>query len=392
MMEINIRHENGVALVSVKGSVTSTNAKEFEVAVAEEPKEDGGIIIDAESLDYISSAGLRVILAAKKRCKNLPFKIINVNSEVKSVLDVTGFSEIMDVSTAVRQISVEGCDIIGAGACGECYRIDDETIIKLYYPKVSKQEIENEKALSKKAFVMGIPTAISYDIVESDGRTGVIYELINSKTLGELMRSEPENLEKYIDMYADVCRQVHSVKCDDGSLPTFKEINRADIKNVTGITEEEREYLHRFLDLVPEYPNCIHGDLNINNIMVQNGECCLIDMGEFSTGIPMFDISRILFSMQFAADEQEEYYAFYKMPTATVTYILKAFLKRYFGCETLEEAIKQNSDAEWLYPLAWFRCVTSMLKGERWPVKKREMALDLLRNKLIPFVKEKSVG
>ena len=79
MMEINIRHENGVALVSVKGSVTSTNAKEFEVAVAEEPKEDGGIIIDAESLDYISSAGLRVIRSAKKRCKSLPFKIINVN-------------------------------------------------------------------------------------------------------------------------------------------------------------------------------------------------------------------------------------------------------------------------------------------------------------------------
>ncbi len=384
-METNIRHDGQLSVVELTGSINSGNAHEFENALSGEPSSEEGVIIDAGGLEYISSAGLRVLLAAKKRCKGKIFRVVNVNDEVMNVFDVTGFSEIMDISRAVRQLSVEGCDRIGAGACGEVFRLDDETIIKLYYPRVKKEEIEQEKALAKKAFVMGVPTAISYDIVEADGRIGVVYELIKSKTIGELIRGDEDHLEEYVDMYAAVCRQIHGIEAEPGQLPSFKDINRSDIPNVTGITEEERAYLHRFLDLMPDRMNCLHGDLNINNIMVQNGECCLIDMGEFSTGTPMFDLSRILFSMEFAGAAKGEFNSFYKLPQDIVTYILHLFLEKYFGCP-LAEAEKTYPDAAWLYPLAWFRCCTSLLKGDRWGEEKRAMALDILRTQLIPFV------
>ena len=384
-METNIRHDGQLSVVELTGSINSGNAHEFEDALSGEPSSEEGVIIDAGGLEYISSAGLRVLLAAKKRCKGKIFRVVNVNDEVMNVFDVTGFSEIMDISRAVRQLSVEGCDRIGAGACGEVFRLDDETIIKLYYPRVKKEEIEQEKALAKKAFVMGVPTAISYDIVEADGRTGVVYELIKSKTIGELIRGDEGHLEEYVDMYAAVCRQIHGIEAEPGQLPSFKDINRSDIADVTGITEEERAYLHRFLDLTPDRMNCLHGDLNINNIMVQNGECCLIDMGEFSTGTPMFDLSRILFSMEFAGAAKGEFNSFYKLPQDIVTHILHLFLEKYFGCP-LAEAEKTYPDAAWLYPLAWFRCCTSLLKGDRWGEEKRAMALDILRTQLIPFV------
>ena len=385
-MEIDVQYTQETTYVSLHGGITSSNVEDFSVAMSEEPKGSGGIIIDAHDLEYISSSGLRVILAAKKRCRNLPFQIINVSMEVKNIFDMTGFSEIMDISTVPWEISLEGCELIGAGACGECFRIDDETIIKLYYPRVSREEIEREKELSKKAFVMGVPTAISYDIVESQGRVGVVYELIRSKTLGELIREDAEHWEDYVDMYAKVCKQIHSIEAEDDSLPSFKEINRLDIPNITGISEEDREYLYRFLDLVPDSACCIHGDLNINNLMVQDGECCLIDMGEFSTGLPLFDISRILFSMHFAADSSSDYNAFYKLPQKMVEDILSLFLKKYFECETLEEAQEKDPNVKWLYPLAWFRCCTSLLKGDRWPAHKRQEAIDLFHEKLIPFL------
>lgn len=384
-MDWKINHDGDLSVIEVTGGINSANAGELAEALANEPSGAAGMVIDAGGLTYISSAGLRVLLSARKRCKDKVFRIVNVNDEVMNIFEVTGFSDIMDISRAVRQLSVEGCDRIGAGACGEVFRLDDETIIKLYYPRVKKEEIEQEKTLAKKAFVMGVPTAISYDIVEADGRTGVVYELINSKTLGELIRADESDLEAYVDMYAAVCRQIHSIEAEPGQLPSFKDINRADIPNVTGITEEERAYLHRFLDLVPDRMNCLHGDLNINNIMVQNGECCLIDMGEFSTGTPMFDLSRILFSMELAGAPKGEFNSFYKMPQDTVDRVLHLFLERYFGCP-LAEAEKTYPDAAWLYPLAWFRCCTSLLKGDRWGAEKRAMALDILRTKLIPFV------
>ncbi len=385
----NIRHEGELTVVELHGSVNSANSNELETALAGEPAGEEGMILDANDLTFISSAGLRVILGAKKRCGGKVFRIINVNDEVMNVFDVTGFSEIMDISRAVRTLSVEGCDKIGAGACGEVFRLDDETIIKLYYPRVKQEEIEQEKDLAKKAFVMGVPTAISYDIVEADGRTGVVYELIKSKTLSELIREDNSKLEEYVDMYADVCRQIHVIGAEPGQLPDFKDLNRVDIPNVTGITDEEREYLYRFLELVPNRMNCLHGDLNINNIMVQNGECCLIDMGEFSTGTPMFDLSRIVFSMEFAAPAEGEFNEFYKMPQTTIKRIKELFLKKYFGCGSLKEAEKKDPDAAWLYPLTWFRCCTSLLKGDRWGQEKRDMALEILRTKLIPFIDEK---
>lgn len=385
-MQVNIETINKETVAFVEGSINSANATEFGEALAALPGEAESIKLDIAGLEYISSAGLRVLLSLKKRCGEKPFRVINASIEVMDVFNMTGFSEIMDIELICRKISIDGCEMIGRGACGECYRIDDETIIKLYYNNTHIESIEHEKSLAKKAFVMGIPTAISYDIVEANGRKGVVYELIKSKTLGELIRADNTKLDEYVKMYADTCKKVHMIHTSDTEIPSFKEVNRADIANVTGITDEERQYLHRFLDLVPEADTCIHGDLNINNIMVQGDECCLIDMGELSTGIPMFDISRILFSMVYANTAIGEYNSFYKMQSSEVSELYEKFFRDYFGCDTVEEAEKTDPEVRWLYPLAWFRCCTSMLKGDRWPQEKRQMALDLLRNKLIPFV------
>lgn len=385
-MQTKVEIRGNVTYAFVDGNINSANAHELEKALSLSPGDTDGVIIDANHLDYISSAGLRVLLAVKKRCNDKDFRIVGVNSDVMNIFDVTGFSEIMDIEPACRKISVDGCEIIGRGACGECYRIDDETIIKLYYGNADIAWIEHEKALAKKAFVMGIPTAISYDIVEADGRKGVVYELIKSKTLGELIRADSSKLDEYIDMYADICKKVGSIHTSDPEIPSFKTANREDIANITGITDEERAYLHRFLDLVPDGDTCIHGDLNINNIMVQDGECCLIDMGELSTGMPMFDISRIVFSMLYANTPAGTLNGFYKMQSDEVSEIYRLFIKKYFGCDSIEEAEKGDPQVKWLYPLAWFRCCTSMLKGDRWGEEMRKKALGLLREKLIPFV------
>ena len=387
-MKVNIETQNNAAIAFAQGSVTSANAAEFGAALSALPGAAESVILDITELEYISSAGLRVLLSLKKRCGTKPLRIVGANSSVMDVFNMTGFSDIMDIEPACRKINLDGCEIIGRGACGECYRIDDETIIKLYYGNADLAWIEHEKALSKKAFVMGIPTAISYDIVEADGRKGVVYELIKSKTLGELIRTDRARFDEYMAMYVEICKKVGSIHTNDPEIPSFKESNRADIANITGVTEEEKAYLHRFLDLVPDGDTCIHGDLNINNIMVQDGECCLIDMGELSTGFPMFDLSRILFSMVYANTAPGTFNSFYKMPSEEVSEIYHKFFRLYFGCDTVEDARKADPQVRWLHPLAWFRCCTSMLKGDRWGSEMRQKALGLLREKLIPFVEQ----
>lgn len=380
--------EDRPVTVPVVGRIDSTTSSDLQALVdkafAEHPT---ALTFDFNDAEYISSAGLRVLLSAKKLCgKDIPMKVINVPLEVKEVFDVTGFSSIMDVEERLRTVDVTGCPMIGAGACGECYRLDEETIIKLYYERISDETIAEEKRLAKQAFVLGVPTAISYDIVRVGNRKGVIYELINAKNLTELMRDDFEHIEEYVKVYVDVAKEVHSIHTNDPGLMDFKDNNRADIPNIARITEEERTLLYRFLDLVPDADTCVHGDLNPNNIMLENGHVSLIDMGEFARGFTMFDLSRIMFTFWFGPDGDDDFYPFFKMTGGQCRKIWTLFVKHYFGADSLEEAAKTNPDAAWVEPLAKFRCVASMLKGQRWSEAKHEEALGYLHNDLIPLI------
>ena len=174
-------------IVQLTGRIDSSNAAEVEKQIGEQIGDfTGEIELDAGALEYISSAGLRVILRLKKA--NASTKVINCNSEVYEIFDMTGFTEMMDISKAYRKLSVDGCEVIGEGANGLVYRIDADTIIKVYKNPDSLAEIQNERELARKAFVMGIPTAIPYDVVQVGELYGSVFELLDAKSFAGLIR------------------------------------------------------------------------------------------------------------------------------------------------------------------------------------------------------------
>ena len=146
----------------------------------------GKLIIDAAGLEYISSAGLRVILRIKKA--NPDTIIINCTPETYDIFDMTGFTEMMEVERAYRVFSVEGCEVIGQGANGKVYRIDRDTIVKVYLNPDALPEIHRERELARAAFVAGVPTAIPYDVVRIEGGGyGSVFELLNATSFAKLL-------------------------------------------------------------------------------------------------------------------------------------------------------------------------------------------------------------
>ena len=69
-----------------------------------------------------------------------------------------------------REVSVDGCRLIGHGAKGDVYRYDDELVIKVFNQNNTYRDVEQEIAQSRKAFILGIPTAISFGIVSVGNR------------------------------------------------------------------------------------------------------------------------------------------------------------------------------------------------------------------------------
>lgn len=81
----------------VEGRIDSTTAPELEAAVKSDIGQCSMLIFDFINLDYISSAGLRILLGAKKLMSNKGMKVINVNDTVYEIFEVTGFSYILDI-------------------------------------------------------------------------------------------------------------------------------------------------------------------------------------------------------------------------------------------------------------------------------------------------------
>ena len=132
MEYITYKTEDSCMTVFLKGHIDSANANavEKEIGEALDRETPDHLVIDAGDLTYISSAGLRILLRLRKEMKDL--KVINVSPEVYEIFDMTGFTEILNIQKAYRVISVEGCEVIGQGANGKVYRIDPDTIVKVY--------------------------------------------------------------------------------------------------------------------------------------------------------------------------------------------------------------------------------------------------------------------
>ena len=112
--------------------------------------------------------------------------------------------------------------MLGRGSNGEVYRIDDETIIKVYKNSDALPEIQRERELARKAFILGIPTAIPYDVVRVGEGYGSVFELINSKSFSDLIINEPENIDKYISLSVDLLKKIHSVELKPGEMPDIQ--------------------------------------------------------------------------------------------------------------------------------------------------------------------------
>ena len=96
MIEIKRNVENTV--VELVGRLDTTTAPSLEKMLNEDIGKSKNLIFDFKGLEYISSAGLRVLLSAQKRMQKIgSMKVINVCEEVMEVFEITGFADILTI-------------------------------------------------------------------------------------------------------------------------------------------------------------------------------------------------------------------------------------------------------------------------------------------------------
>ena len=98
MLNINKKIEDKTMTVALEGRLDTTTAPQLETELKSELADITSLVLDFEKLEYISSAGLRVLLSAQKVMnKQGDMKLIHVNDVINEIFEVTGFSDILNI-------------------------------------------------------------------------------------------------------------------------------------------------------------------------------------------------------------------------------------------------------------------------------------------------------
>ncbi|RDB58303.1 anti-sigma factor antagonist [Paraeggerthella hongkongensis] len=98
-MEIKTSYDDGAAVLELGGHLNTNTASELENALEPVLESTNRVVLDFDELEYFSSAGLRVLVAAQKKTMKADgtLRIVNVIDDIREVFDATGLSDVFDV-------------------------------------------------------------------------------------------------------------------------------------------------------------------------------------------------------------------------------------------------------------------------------------------------------
>ncbi len=242
--------------INLSGRIDSNNAGSIEKEISSELAKFPGEtpVFEAAELEHISSAGLRVLLKIRKMFDR-KLDVINVSDDVYNIFDVTGFTELLNVRRKLREISTEGLEAIGSGAYSTVYRLNPETIIKVYSRQsATLADVEKDRLSSREVFLHGIPTAIPFDTVKAGEYYGLVYEMIDADTMSGILSKHPERLEELSIKAARLLKKLHTTEFEPETFPDARNRQHARVQRAFDmelISADDKAFADGIIDRIP---------------------------------------------------------------------------------------------------------------------------------------------
>ena len=98
-MTMEIKKNAEAAVIEIAGRLDTTSAPALEKAINEDIVDTKNLVLDLKGVQYISSAGLRVLLSAQKKMQKIgSMKVVNVCEAVMEIFEMTGFADILVIA------------------------------------------------------------------------------------------------------------------------------------------------------------------------------------------------------------------------------------------------------------------------------------------------------
>jgi len=201
------------------------------------------------------------------------------------------------------KVNMDNLVLSGEGVTGNCYDCKDMpgTVVKLYDTIYPTEAIYAELKAAKKVYDLGIPSPEPGELVTDGVRLGMRFKKIyNKRSYSQSVSEEPERCEEFAREFARVNKKLHEMVLPAGTFPDSKQLFKGTVQKNTLLTATQKVNIMKYIDSLPDMNNALHGDLHMGNVIstLPKGaplstphDIYFIDLGYFSQGYPLIDIS-----------------------------------------------------------------------------------------------------
>lgn len=179
---------------------------------------------------------------------------------------------------------------IAEGRTAEVYDWHDGHILKLYHSWCPPHWVEHEARVARVIAAAGIPTPAAGDIVELDGRRGIVYERVTGISMLADLRRRPWRLRQHGRSLADLQAQFNRLSIP--GLHSARDSLGQSIRSAPHLSEEQRARVLALLETLPDGTALCHGDFHPGNVLVTSRGPVVIDWMTASLGSPWADVAR----------------------------------------------------------------------------------------------------
>jgi len=179
---------------------------------------------------------------------------------------------------------------IAQGRTAEIYVWDDRHILKLYRDWCPPDWVDYEARIARAIYESGIPSPAAGEIIEVNGRRGLIYERLDGVSMLQDLNARPWMLLKHARSLAEL--QVKINQQSITGLPSYKDRLRHDIQNTPHLNDGLRNKALLMLEALPDGKSVCHGDYHPGNVIITKNGSVVIDWMTASAGNPWADVTR----------------------------------------------------------------------------------------------------
>jgi uncharacterized protein (TIGR02172 family) len=180
--------------------------------------------------------------------------------------------------------------LLAQGRTAEVYPWKEGSVLKLYRDWCPADWVQYEARIARAIYEAGVPSPAAGDIVEVDGRQGIIYERLEGISMLQDMNARPWTLVKHAYSLAELHVKIHRQAIS--GLPSYKDRLQHAVSSTEHLESSLKNTILDLLQSLPDGSSICHGDFHPGNVLLTKSGPVVIDWMTACSGSPWTDVAR----------------------------------------------------------------------------------------------------